>query len=374
MSNTPPQILMVSKPVAPPWNDSSKNLVRDLSTYVTRHRATVLTQDGVDPGLAGVTYEQVYGRAPARFAPALASNARVFMRLLAGRPHDLWHFFFAPNPRSSAAGAFASAVRRKPTVQTVCSAPLDSRELRRWLFADRVVVLSASTEQRFLAAGVPASRLRRIAPAVAPLELPTEQASLSVRARLGIPAGRPLVVYPGDLEFSAGAECAIRAHARLIQSCDATLVLACRAKTPRAHDRELRLRALAGQLGVDERTLWLGELSQIHGLLATADVVALPADTLYAKMDLPLVLIEAMMLGRPVLTTQTTAAAELGEDDAALTVPFDVEAVAGALARLLTDPDQRARLGQRARAAALSRYHPSIMATAYEKVYDELLT
>jgi glycosyltransferase involved in cell wall biosynthesis len=365
---------MVSKPVAPPWNDSSKNLVRDLATHVVRHRATVLTPEGVDPGLAGVTCEQVYGRAPARFAPALASNARVFMRLLAGRPHDLWHFFFAPNPRSSAASAFASAVRRKPTVQTVCSAPLHLRELRRWLFADRVVVLSASTERRFLAAGMPASRLRRIAPAVAPLEPQPEQMSQSLRLNLGIPTGRPLVVYPGDLEFSAGAEYAIRAHARLLQSCDATLVLACRAKTPRAHLCELRLRALAGELGVDASTLWLGELPQIHGLLGAADVVTLPADSLYAKMDLPLVLIEAMMLGKPVLTSLATAAAELSEDDAALAVPFDVEAIASALGRLLTDPHERARMGQRAREAALSRFHPSIMATAYEKVYDELLT
>jgi glycosyltransferase involved in cell wall biosynthesis len=221
---------------------------------------------------------------------------------------------------------------------------------------------------------VPASQLRRIAPAVAPLEPQTEQASLNLRVSLGIPTDRPLVVYPGDLEFSAGAECAIRAHARLIQNCDATLVLACRAKTPRAHARELHLRALAGELGVDASTLWLGELPQIHGLLAAADVVTLPADTLYAKMDLPLVLIEAMMLGKPVLTTQTTAAAELSEDDAAVAVPFDVEAVASALGRLLTDGHERARLGQRAREAALSRFHPSIMATAYEKVYDELLT
>jgi glycosyltransferase involved in cell wall biosynthesis len=90
-------------------------------------------------------------------------------------------------------------------------------------------------------------------------------------------------------------------------------------------------------------------------------------------MDLPLVLIEAMLLGRPVITASGTPAAELCEDGAALAVTPDVEATAAALARLLDDADERSALGSRARAAALLRFDPALVASAYEAVYDELL-
>jgi glycosyltransferase involved in cell wall biosynthesis len=367
------RVLMVSKPVAPPWNDSSKNLVRDLAFHMQRHRATVMTRAGVDLGSAQVTRALVYGRAATRFAPALADNARVFARLLGDRGHDLWHFFFAPNPRSSAAGKLAARARRMRTVQTVCSAPAATSELETLMFADRIVVLSRSTEQRLSAAGVSPDRLRRIAPAVSPLAPPSDAERQRVRNSFQLSPEKALVVYPGDVEFSGGAECMLRAHARVRSGHDATLVLACRAKTPAARAHELRLRKLASELHVAETTVFIGETPQIHALLGCADVVALPADTLYAKMDLPLVLIEAMMLARAVVTATGTASAELADDAAALAVAPSVDAVADAISGLLADAAARRSLGERARRAALERYHPQMMASAYETVYDELL-
>ena len=108
------RILMVSKPIAPPWTDSSKNLVRDLATHLNRHEAVTLCRRG-DAPLDGLRCERVYGPSSGGYAPALQDNARVLLRLLGGRRHDLWHFFFAPNPRSSRACALAARARTVPT-------------------------------------------------------------------------------------------------------------------------------------------------------------------------------------------------------------------------------------------------------------------
>ena len=163
------EVLFVSKPVHPPWNDSSKNLVRDLATGLRRSRPIVMTRRGAPPPMDGVSTTAVYGAAAGGFSPALADNARVLGRLLFGARPSLWHFFFAPNRMSSRAGRFARTVRRVPVVHTVCSAPRRDVPLEAVLFADRTVVLSRRTERRFLEAGVPADRLARIAPAVPPL-------------------------------------------------------------------------------------------------------------------------------------------------------------------------------------------------------------
>ncbi len=116
-----------------------------------------------------------------------------------------------------------------------------------------------------------------------------------------------------------------------------------------------------------------GETRAIHALLAAADVVALPSTDLYAKMDHPLVLLEAMSLARPVVVARDTPAAELADDEAAVAVDASPDALAAALDRLLDDAAQCAALGVRARAAVEARHAPAPMAAAYESLYDALL-
>jgi phosphatidylinositol alpha-1,6-mannosyltransferase len=373
------RILMVSKPVAPPWHDSSKNLVRDVAGHLSRHAPVLMTRQDATaalratPGLERAALRFVYADAGAgAFAPALADQARVLASLLMGPREHIWHFFFAPNPRSSSAARLAASLRRVRTVQTVCSAPRPGVDLERVLFADRVVVVSRHTEARLHAAGIDAARVRRVPPAVAPLKAMGEPARRAAREQLGLRIEAPLVLYPGDLEISRGAERALRMHAALPLP-DAQLVLACRAKTPAARDAQAKLEALAVQLGSASRVRFLGETPHIHALLGASDVVVLPSEDLYAKMDLPLVLIEAMLLERPVVVLEATAAAELADEGAARAVSVEPQALGRVALELLTDIQAAAQLGARARAAALARYHPRSVAAQYESIYDELL-
>jgi phosphatidylinositol alpha-1,6-mannosyltransferase len=255
----------------------------------------------------------------------------------------------------------------------VCSAPRDDVDPKRVLFADRVVVLSRHTERRFLSAGIAASTLRLIRPSIAPLAAPSAEDRRGMRERLGWPADAPIVVYAGDFEFGRGAALAIEAHSALPRELGAWLVMACRTKTPAARARELELKQLAEQLGCMSSMRWLGETPRIHEVLAAADVVTLPTDTLYAKMDLPLVLVEAMALERPVLIGSGTPAEELAEGEAACVAATDRDAVLAATRALLEDAEARKKLGARARVAALERYGAPRMAAQYEALYDELI-
>ena len=300
------------------------------------------------------------------FSPGLKANLRVLARLLAAPVFDrddLWHFFFAPNARSADAARVASGLRRMPTVQTVCSAPADGVDLRRVLFADVTVVLSEHTERRLASA----TKVVRIPPALAPLPLPSDADRTRWRTELRLPEG-PLVLYPGDLEFGSGAERTLRAVAELA---DVHLAMACRLKTDAARERESELRRLGEKLAPG-RVHWLGETRRIHDLLACADVVALPSESLYAKMDYPLVLLEAMLLTRPIVVCRDTPAAEL-EPIGAQVVDADTDALHATLRELLDDPTRRRDVGVRGREGVIERFSPATVAAAYEAVYRSLL-
>lgn len=91
---------------------------------------------------------------------------------------------------------------------------------------------------------------------------------------------------------------------------------------------------------------------QLDALYRDADVVAYPS--LYEGFGLPV--IEAMGRGVPVVASTTPAVAETAGDAALLVDPLDVDALAGALERVLTDEALAADLRARglARAAGFS--------------------
>ncbi len=364
------RVLFVSKPVVPPWNDSSKNLARALAEAMARHRAVVMT-DGSDPGLPpDVARAPIYQDRGA-FAPGLRAQLAVLRALASRRGDDVWHFFFAPNPKSSAAARALSTARRKPTVQTICSRPRDPAALRSLLFADRNVVVSRASRLALLDAGIAPERVAHVPPTVPALRPLEAAARRDARRELGLPVDAPLIVYPGDLEHSRGARRTIDALRADAIGDDAVLVMACRDKTPRAAEVAVQLREAARPLG--DRVIWIGETPRIHDLLGAADVVALPSTDLYAKMDLPLVLLEAMWLERAIVVVSDSPAAEIAEGGAARVCAPDPEAVGAAIGELLYDDDARGALGRAAAAAAAERYAPGAMARAYEAIYDELL-
>lgn len=364
------EVLFVGKPVEPPWNDSSKNLARDLVASMTRHVPVLLTRAGAESPSPRARLEPIFGDKAAGFHPSAIEKAKLFARIARGR-EPIVHFFFAPNPVTSTASRAITGLRGVRSVQTICSAPRDDANLRAILFADVNVVLSRHSERRLIDAGIEPSRVRRIGPSIPELAVPTQAERLVTRRDLGLPTDGFVVVYPGDLEFGRGAATIIEAVASLGNP-DVTLVMACRTKTEASKTKDVQLRGLAKTLGVEKSVHWVGETRRIHALLGAADLVALPTDTLYAKMDYPLVLLEAMSMERPVLVARDTPSEELAEGGAAESVSCSVESVAAAIARLAADPAAARAFGRVGRSRVLTQHAPGPMGAAYESLYDSL--
>jgi phosphatidylinositol alpha-1,6-mannosyltransferase len=107
-------------------------------------------------------------------------------------------------------------------------------------------------------------------------------------------------------------------------------------------------------------------------LLAASDVVALPARRLDAKVDVPLVLLEALALGRPVLVAEGSSAAVLAERGAALAAPATPEGIGAALVRLWASPEARRELAERGRALVRSEHAPRRLAQHHRTLYQSL--
>ncbi len=368
------RVLFVSKPIAPPWHDGSKNLVRDVAANLTRAQPTILTIAGAPSIGPRVTQEHLYKDA-GKFAPGILANARVMARLARGDAQDVWHFVFAPNAASSAAARLVRNLRRSlgwngHIVQTVASAPKNFGEVRRWLFGDRVVVLSEWMRGRLLGAGVAAKNLSVIPPCAAkPIDVTPEDAR-RVRARLGL-GDAPVVVYPGDYEVSSGALVVVNAARSVARAVpDVKFVFACRMKTKAAAAAREALTAEIDKQDLADRVLQVGEIDDLHALLGTASAVAFPVDDLYGKIDIPLVLLESLALGIPLVLAR---GGPLESVEAARFVePGDARGLAIELVHLLTNETAAREIAVRGRSAYEARYSPAVVAAQYDALYDNL--
>lgn len=361
---------MVSKPVRPPWTDSSKNLVRDVVTWSQRtHYA--LMGGGFEPDWPRVRWDRVY-RDGGNYAPGLSQNVRAFRHLLrSDKQVALFHFFFAPNPLTCRALRPIVALKRRPSVHSVCSVPNSFEGIDRLLFADAVVALSQFTTGKLTDAGV--VDVRHIPPGIDPTLLAPDPAS-DLPDRLGV-RGRPVVLFAGDYEVGGGAEALVRALPHVLQRTpDAKLVFACRLKTDDAKAREHSVREMAGAAGFGDRIVYLNEVDRMGDLLGLATVATLPVTSTYRKMDIPLVLLEAMALGVPVVVSDTEPVRETVAQGGGLAVPaHDPEALGSAIGELLADEIRGSRIGTEAVSAVERFWHVRRTASQYEDLYDELL-
>jgi glycosyltransferase involved in cell wall biosynthesis len=159
------------------------------------------------------------------------------------------------------------------------------------------------------------------------------------------PADRLRIVTVGRLVEKKGIDTLIQAFRELNRrDIPATLAIA------GTGEQESRLRALAAANGSDP-IQWLGEMdnAKVPALLADADVLALPCrdDAKGDRDGIPVVLMEAMACGLPVVSGDLPAIRELIDDGVSgLLVPgSQADALADALAKLAADPDLRRKLG-----------------------------
>jgi glycosyltransferase involved in cell wall biosynthesis len=132
-----------------------------------------------------------------------------------------------------------------------------------------------------------------------------------------------------------------------------------------------RLEALAMDLEVADRVLFLGRRTDIPELLAACDVFALPS--LYEGSSLAV--LEAMAARRPVVSSAIGGTDELiaDGDNGLLVAAGDSTGLAAALRSLLADAKLREELAGRARLRVERDFTPSAMGRRVELIYEELL-
>lgn len=226
-----------------------------------------------------------------------------------------------------------------------------ARILRRT--SQAVVAVAVAAADRLRAAGL-------ADPVVVPNAVfpqPPARDRAAVRAALGLAEDVPVALCAARMEPQKRHDVLLSAWALLD---GAVLLLA------GDGSRRVALAERCAELGVTERVRFLGTRDDVPDLLAAADLSVLTSDW----EGMPIVVLESMAAGRPVVASDVDGVREaLAGGGGLLVPPGDAVATAEALRALLFDPAARSAAASAGRASVHIGHDPSRLM----KTYDELL-
>lgn len=178
------------------------------------------------------------------------------------------------------------------------------------------------------------ARIRAIPLGVRPLPAPLSEAeNLRLRAELGLAGDARFVLCVGSLEPRKNVPRMVEAFAQIADEpafSDVCLVLA----GARLHGTDAISDAI-GRYNLHKRIVLAGYVpdAQLAQLMRTCDAFVYPS--LYEGFGLPV--LEALSVGAPVITSNTSALLEVAGNAAVLVDPLSVSEIADALRRVLID-------------------------------------
>lgn len=233
---------------------------------------------------------------------------------------------------------------------------------------DRFIVVSRALRDALVRRGVPSARVRVIPNGVETGSGPAPPDGDAVAARLRgalAGAGERLIAAAGRLVWQKGFEHLIRAMPRILAGEPAArLVIAGRGP------REAALRRAADACGVAARVSFLGFRADVPDLLRAVDVAVVPS----LREGFPMITLEAMSAGAPVVATALPGIAEQIDDgvEGLLVPPADEPRLADAVLRVLRDPALRAALGAAGRRRVARCFTVERVVDATRRLYAEL--
>lgn len=187
----------------------------------------------------------------------------------------------------------------------------------------------------------------------------------AARARLGWPAAAPILLSIGRVVEAKNYPMLLRVVERI-----GPVFPGLRAYIAGWGDLIDSLRKQRDDYGLKDCLELLGRREDVAELMAAADVFVMTS----AWEGFPNALLEAMWVGLPVVSTRVSGTEELIESgtNGVLVDVDDDRVMSDAVAGLLRNPAERARLGAAARRSVRDRFSIERMVAAHEAVYERV--
>ena len=226
--------------------------------------------------------------------------------------------------------------------------------------ADKVVVLTSSLSSFAVNMGVPRTKIECIA--IGPdLERFQPRNKMKARRKLGLPLEKFIVLYLGSLRLIKGVHYLVKA-AKILLKTRSDLVFIF------GGEGLLKERLIEETKEIKKQAfLFPGYIHKTEEYLAAADVLVLPS----FSEGLPMVLLEAQAMGKPVIATNVGGVSDLikNEENGLIIRPMDIREIERSILMLINDKGIRDEIGKNGMINVQKNFNFKILSKKLETLY-----
>lgn len=366
-------IFMVTKPISPIWDEGSKNLAFSIAIKIRSHKFHLMTcKDTKLPKIENITYHYFYPNSNLNTPKInLFNKIRLFYKIFSKKDIDIYHFIFTHRFSSSLASKLFLKFSKRKSIQTI-STPLTQSNLKRCLFADKIVVLSDWTKNKILNLGY--KNVIKINPGVDFKRLSKEKTP-TIREKLNIPQEGLVILFPNNYSSERGTRVFLKIIKKLMDDfAEVRIIFACRIRDKKDVKEKKFLMKAVKNMRLENRIIFLDRVPYMFELINSSDIVIFPTFSQSLKMEIPLVLLESLALEKPVVISDIPPLNELfSKNEAGIKIKLgDAKSLFESIVKLIKDKNMRSNMGKRGRRLIQEKFDIEKIAEEYKKVYEEL--
>jgi len=368
------KIFLATRPIGPPWDESSKNLVYQVAKNIKKFSFILLTAKDHGPVINSPTVieKKIYLRAKFTRLP-LREKIAFFITLIFSKA-SLYHFYFSPELFSSNILRIARKFKKGKFLQTFPTAipPKNEKWIPKYAFGDIVIVQSDYSLEKAKKIGV--SNVIRIYPAIdTGFFKPRVDATL-MRRQLNISPDENVILYAGNFHQGCNDDLIEATISLCRQEKSIKVILACRINLLSDVAEQARIKTAFRKEQISDQVIFLDRVENMVELLSLSKIHVFPPRINYNKADIPMVLLESLAMEIPIVITDISPLNEIMKDDVGTLVPVgNVNKLVESTQNLLANPSLLQKKGERGRKMVIKEFGLKSYTAQYQAVYQNLL-
>jgi len=365
------KILLLTRPICPPWDEGSKNFAYTLAKHASDFEIHLLTCGKVNGLPQNVIQHPIYSSPNLN----LKQKFRLFRFLKNFKDYDILHSLFTPTKLNSTFLRFSlkNNVKVIQTVATLREDLYNAKDFRKILFGDQIITYSDYAKEKLEKMGF--SNVRRIYPGIDLEKYSPAPKNAELMKKYKTSDDDFVINYTGEYVRLGDMDDIVDSFIDLAESHkNFKLHLAVRVKNQRDAAKKKEVEKKLEKAGCLDRVAFMHDQSyEMQDVYNLADISIFPARTMAGKFDIPLAVVEAMACGKPVIASDLARLKYFLNNESSILIPAgNREALKENILYLYNNPEARDDLARRGIEFVRKNFDIMKVMKEYEKAYAEL--
>lgn len=367
------KVLLVTRPICPPWDEASKNFAFYLAQNVEGFEFYLLTC-GVLPNLP----ENV------RQKPIYTTNSFSYFQKLRLIKHlrkmkndfDIMHYLFTPTKQNSFLIRNLVKSSRVKTIQTIATLREDlysEKDLEDILFADLIVTYSKYAQNKLSDLGF--ENVKQIYPGIDIELFSTAPKNPELMKKFGFNENDFIINFTGEYTRLGAIDDVVTSFIAVSKKIPtAKLSLAVRVKNERDAKKKKEVMEILKKNNVLDKVAFQDDGSyQMQDVFNLCDISLFPVRNMNGKFDVPLAVVEAMACQKLVIISAIPILREFANSQNSVTIEAgNTKQLVQAIEDLYLDKSKRQLIGENARKFAEDNFDIKKIGEKYKEIYENL--